>query len=271
MKLRCSSLPFRLLPDPRLTLLLLLLWQVNLWAQTPVLSSLQQALSAFEYQRVLTEGRSALERDELQLAERLRVLEFMLNAAYALNDTLQARTYAEAMVALAPDYLPDAKITSPKIAAFYSQSQQRAMRQKQIPASEFSSSKPSLRRPLPTPHLLASLALPGSGHLLNGKKGKGWAFSAASVSLLSGIIYTAHETAVREKAYLQATGDADYDRLYQRYNDAYRWRNSLLTGYALLAVVALYDLHAGWNRDRPLRLALHVPQQALMLEFQKKL
>ncbi|MDZ7307811.1 MAG: hypothetical protein ONB49_12255 [candidate division KSB1 bacterium] len=122
---------------------------------------------------------------------------------------------------------------------------------------------------LRTEYLLASLVLPGSGHLLARHNKKGLVFSAASLAVLGGILHYARQTRVREREYLRATGEADYDRLYARYNAAYKRRNALMAGYGLLSVLALYDLHSRANRSVAVALAYEPSAPQLLLHLNK--
>jgi len=116
---------------------------------------------------------------------------------------------------------------------------------------------------------LFSLILPGSGHLMQQRKSKGYLFTAASGLLISGIIYYSYETESRRDDYMKQSGNADYNKLYNKYNQSYKIRNGMITGYSLFAIYVLYDL-LNYPAGSTIQLspALQSPYPAL--EFQIK-
>ncbi len=209
------------------------------------IQSLENDLKAIKFKAVVEKGRFLLADPYLTKKDSLRIYEYMLNAAYALGDTTQARKIAEEIVRCYPLFRPDPRITSPKIIEFYDQVAEKILKSMPAKKTLIPEKVSKIVEPVSvkTKYLLTSIIFPGSGHLLSGEKKKGYIFSAISAGFLGSIIYTAIKTNDARDAYMSAKGHSNFDQLYNTYNGYYKIRNYLLLGYGILSLYALYDLN----------------------------
>jgi len=209
------------------------------------IQSLENDFRQFKYEQVIEKGRFLLADSYASKKDSLQIYQFMLSSAYALDDTIMARSIIKEILRTEPSFTLDARNTSPKIIEFFNYIKQQIVH-KEPPATEITEERrPPLQKqvpPLKASYLVAAALFPGSGHWLSGEKNSGYMRSAASAALLAGIVYTAVETNRRHDAYLSASAEADFDSEYNRYNAFYKLRNTLLIGYGLWSLYNLYDL-----------------------------
>jgi len=204
------------------------------------IQSLENDFKSFKYEQVLKKGRFLLGDPYASRKDSLQIFQYMLSSAYALNDTSQARTIIEEILKIDHSFKLNPKDTSPKIIEFFNYVKQQNRREQE------KNSTPIVRTitvPVKTSHLITSLLFPGAGHLLAGKKKKGYTYSAVTGFWLAGIVYSCYETDKRADDYLKAQRGADFSSLYDRYNTAYQIRNLLIVGYGLWNIFNLYDLN----------------------------
>lgn len=234
------------------------------------IQTLEEDLKNFRYEQVLQKGFFLLEDAYLSREDSLRIYPLMLNAAYALDDTVVAKEIIHGILKTDAGYNPDPRINSPKIIQFFNKHKKRFLAEiQQDVKTDTTQHQTTLRaqKPLPVRAALFSIVLPGSGHLIQDKRQKGFMFSAISGLTLSGIIYASVKTSAYRDDYMNARGDRDYSRLYNRYNDMYRLRNGLTTGYMLYSLYVLYDLFSVHQKPPPVqfRTSLTQPGPAMVL------
>jgi hypothetical protein len=208
------------------------------------IKNLENDLKAFNYNEVLTRGAFLLEDPFLSRSDSLLIFTYMLNAAYALGNMTRTQEIMIDMLESDPDYKLDPRLNSPKIIEYFNTFRAEYLAGRQTTHTPDTA---AVIMPPETPavkpgHALSSLVLPGSGHLLRQKDTKSYFFTAASGILISGIIYSSLLTESHRDDYMKSSGDANYNKLYNRYNRVYKIRNSLITGYTIFTVYVLYDL-----------------------------
>jgi len=207
----------------------------------------------FQFDDVLKKGRFFLGEPGISRQDSLAIYEYMLNAAYALNDTAQAKAIIDEILNTDPNFQPNPKITSPKIMEFYNWYRKNrkplfppkppGASRDTIPPTQFTTSVPMWQFGL-------SALLPGTGEYLRSRNKNALVRSTISVTLLGGMIYTIVETAHREKAYLNAR--ENFDAYYSQYNRMYKIRS---------VTIAAYTGWVFWNMYRLLN-AKPIGQQA---------
>ncbi len=225
-------------------LCIVLLVNSPVWAQqSQAVAELEAAFRQFQFQEVLTKGRYFLGEPGLSRQDSLTIYEYMLNAAYALNDTVQAKAIIDEILRTDPNFQPDPRITSPKIMEFY-----RWYRKNRQPLFPPKPSQPQPQeagaspQPIAVPwwQVGATVLFPGSVEWWRQKNPANTLRLGITVALLGSMVYTIGETARREEAYLSATQDFDY--YYDRYNRMYRLRSVAIAAYAGWVVWHLYRL-----------------------------
>ncbi len=211
--------------------------------QKEEIQSLENDFKSFKYQMVLNKGRFLLAAPSVSHQDSLLIFQYMLNAAYALNDTSQARGIINDILKSEPHFSPDPQLTSPKIIEFFNEVKKNSPHYPQRPAVSEDTTKIIVVEPqVKASGVLSSVILPGSGHLFSNRRTKGILFSGISVALMGGIIYSVAEMTNRRDDYMNARGNVDYDDLYSKYNRAYKTRNWLVTAYGLYSLYVVYDL-----------------------------
>ena len=235
------------------------------------IQSLEEDYRKFNFQRVIDKGKFLLKDPFLTKGDSLKVYQFMLNASYTLNDTVQARKLINEILNCSSDFVPDPKITSPKIVEFFNLIKKQKIT---LPNSagklkkNQSESLTSIPSP-PVKYLFSTLFLPGSGHLWQGEKKRGYLFSTISAVFWGGIYYYSHKTSENRKKYMQAAGNDDYDDLYDRYNSSYKIRNTLIAGYVLYNCYVLYDFYTSRNHEQKLSLQYSPQNDGIRLSYSK--
>ncbi len=222
-----------------------LFWALNVPAQQghQPLEELEQLFKQFQFQEVLKKGRYYLGEPGLTRRDSLAIYEYMLNAAYALNDTAQAKSIIDEILTTDPNFQPNPKITSPKIMEFYHW--YRKNRKPLFPRKPPTQIPDTARaRVVKHTHPLwevgMGILLPGSSEYLRTKQNRYLLKSGVSALLLGGMIYAIQETAQREKAYLNARQNFDY--YYNRYNAMFKIRSLSIAVYSGWIIWHVYRL-----------------------------
>ena len=226
-----------------------LLITVNGFAQNlqKEIQSLEQDFKSFKYQQVLQKGSFLLADTYASSDDSLKIYQFMLSSAYALDDSLRAKEIILDLLDNHPDFALSPKNTSPKIVEFFNIIKKEHIKNQPVihPDSSkatLANTRSTLLSQLSAPVVLSGIVLPGSAHLLSGQKQKGYILSTGSVGLLSGLIYSFLKNESDRKAYMNSRSGADFDKLYATYNTSYRIRNALAVIYGLWSLYGLYDL-----------------------------
>ncbi len=200
-------------------------------ASGPV-KELERLFQQFQFKEVLKKGRYFLGEPGISRQDSLAIYEYMLNAAYALNDTARAKAIIDEILNTDPNFQPNPKITSPKIMEFYNWYRRNrrplfptkppGASRDTIPPAQYATSVPMWQFGL-------SALLPGTGEYLRSRNKNALVRSTISVTLLGGMIYSIVETAHREKAYLNAR--QNFDTYYAQYNRMYKIRSVTIAAY----------------------------------------
>ena len=210
------------------------------------LKKVKQAFVSFEYQRVIRLADSLMENPELlDTLQTIELLRMKAISHYSLNQQEMATLCFVRILQLNEKYQLDPLINSPKIIAFFETIKKDFLKSRKPPAKLSTTFAPVKKNPdfseIRKP-LLHSMLLPGWGHLNMGRGKKGFALLGLSGITLSASIYYAIKTRQLEKDYLNSIEQKEIDKRYQEFNQAFKIRNALLIGYALLWGYAQYDL-----------------------------
>lgn len=240
----------------RLISLLLIVFSlfVHAFAQQHIerqIQGLDKDFRSFKYKQVIEKGRFLLSDPYVTKKDSLQIYKYMLNAAYALADTNQAKTIIKQIIKCDPEFALNPKETSPKIIEFFEHVKNQIRHHTplipgQPEGPEFSPTY-NILKPLPNISTAFSILLPGAGHLHQKFIGKGTWFTGISVALISGLGYSVVQTNERRKDYMGARDGANFDRLYKDYNRMYKIRNLLIGAYVLWDVYVLFDLQKSWE------------------------
>ncbi len=233
----------------------LLIFSGQLFAQQHIkeqIKDLDKDFRSFQYKKVIEKGQFLLSDPYVTKEDSLEIYKYMLNAAYALADTAQAKQIIKQIIKCDPEFALNPKDTSPKIIEFFNHvKSQIKHHQPIVPAVPAQSETPPpgapVYKPLPLRSMMLSVLLPGSGHLHQKLMKKGIRFTAFSVALMGGIAYSSWATVRKRDAYMRAERGADFDRLYGNYNRMYKLRNALIGAFVLWDLYALFDLQKEWQ------------------------
>jgi hypothetical protein len=232
------------------------------------LDSLQINLEKFEYQKVLREGEKLLKLRGLTKNDSLLILEYSLNAAFALDDSQKVVSNMKEILECSETYSLNPKITSPKIINEFEEFKKVWNLARESAVTVDSTAKSgTIREPIPTQYLISNLLIPGTGHLWIGAKKKGTIFSIISGVTITNIIYFTFETKDNRDAYMAAKNGAEFDELYDRYNRSYKTRNTLLLAYALLSIYSFYDLYTDSINKNGTRLSVKPKPYTVSVEL----
>ena len=231
------------------------------------LNDLEKTFTAFKYKEVLKKGRFYLGEPYTQRQDSLAIYTYMLNAAYALHDTTQARQYITSILKINPTYRMSPETTSPKIIElFETVKKQQPVFPRNTP-NHFNNKPDTVftTRGLTPGQIFSTIVLPGSGHWLAGDKESAYFHGGISILLMTAGIYSIYHTQQTEKAYLEETIATQMENRYKTYNTAYKWRNTLITAYLAWGIYNILDLSHKIPRlnvqatQRRLALQLSVP------------
>ncbi len=247
-------------------LILIVFSVVRLSAQSHVsrqIEDLEQEFRSFNYEKVLEKGNFLLSDPYVTKQDSLQILKYMLNSSYALADTTEAKKIIHKIIKCDPDFALNPMETSPKIIEFYEHVKKQIKAHKPLVPL-----KPVVRtiiKPmsLPTTSSFLSLLLPGSGHLHQKFKRKGWIFTGISSAVLGGLIYSGIKSSQTRKDYLAARPGADFNKLYKKYNDFYRLRNLLFISFLVWDGYVYYDLQKEWR----FRIKTQIKEETLSLQL----
>lgn len=243
----------------RLPLILLLL-TVSAAAQdeSPVLEKLRSLFQSFTYNEVIELSDSILNDtdafDSNQLAE---VYLYRAASFYNLWDEESAEDAFIHLLQLNKDYVLDKSTFSPKIITFYNEIKSEYL-QSIRPPDTTSAKEDTLQimttaeneelliqqKEMLTGISVRSMLLPGWGHIYRDESTlSGWLLTGASILTLGSTLYYFYETDNKRDAYLNAIEQAEIDKAYEEYNDAYLFRNYSLIAFITVWIYAQLDIH----------------------------
>ncbi len=207
------------------------------------LNDLEREFSKFAYEKVIKKGEYYLGESYINQKDSLAIYTYLLNAAYALQDTSRARRYINGILDINGNYSMDAKTTSPKIIELFEMVKKQRPRypgpEKKSPPAKSA----VIRGPSAGPGLfLSTLALPGSGHWQAGLKPEAYYKTGISGALLTALLYTTVQAARLEKSYLSASLSGEFEARYADYNRMYKSRNFLIGAYVAWGLYNVFDL-----------------------------
>jgi hypothetical protein len=226
---------------------------------------LEQDFKSFEYKKVLQKGRFLLADTYTSHSDSLVIFQYMLSSAYALNDTIQAKTIILEILKDQPDFSLNPKEISPKIVEFFNLIKKDHIgHPRKNPAKPAEQVKREIENRVPGFVLAGSVLLPGSAHYFQGMQTKGISFSAVSAILISSAVYFTFKTSSDRDNYMQARNNASYDKLYNTYNSSYKMRTLSFAAWGLWSLYCLYD----FQQSSLIQPEYANQNQALSLRFQ---
>jgi len=231
------------------TLLLITITYNFVLAQTfsPKLGPLINQFKAFNYESVIQTADTILVNiDDLTIADLCEIYRIKGTAHYSLMDMQGALSSFIELLKLNPSYHMDSTYNSPKIIFFFDEIRTNFQPQSAVNQVDSSSIKLDTlvvihnQPETPTNYKKAvgfSLIAPGLGHVISGKKTKGWILLSISGITMGTGIYYAVETNKLEDKYLQAYDKDEIKANYNAYNEAYKRRN---VAFLTLGFVWLY-------------------------------
>lgn len=216
------------------------------------IKNLDKDFRSFQYNKVIEKGKFLLSDPYVTKKDSLTIYKYMLNAAYALADTAEAKKIIKQIIKCDPEFALNPQDTSPKIIEFFNHVKNQIKHHQPVvpPPPETNPTEQTVRlvyQPLPFSSALLSVVLPGSGHVHQKFTGRGIRFMGVSVGLLGGIAYATIKTADKRDAYMKARSGADFDQLYDDYNKMYKIRNVLIGAFVLWDLYAFFDLQKEWQ------------------------
>ncbi len=235
--------------------ILLLVLAAQVFAQQHIkeqIQNLDKDFRSFKYKKVIEKGKFLLSDPYVTKEDSLTIYKYMLNAAYALADTTEAKNIIRQIIKCDPEFALNPQETSPKIIEFFNHVKNQIKQHKPIVPTQPSVNTEEQRiplayRPLPFKAMVYSVLLPGNGHLHQNFIGKGIRFTGISLGLIGSIVYTAVQTNKKRDAYMRARSGADFDRLYNDYNKMYKIRNILIGAFVAWDIYVLFDLQKEWQ------------------------
>ncbi|KAA3617193.1 MAG: hypothetical protein D8M58_03610 [Calditrichaeota bacterium] len=211
------------------------------------IKDLEQDFISFDYEKVLQKGRFILADSYTTKSDSLTIFTYMLNSAYALNDTSLAKSIIISILKTDLNHSLNPKKTSPKIIEFFNHVKTEENLFPTKPVKKDDELNP-VRIKKETPWIsVSSVLLPGSGHLIKGEKQKGYIHSAISVGLMAGIVVSHIKTNDNMDLYHKAKGNANYNALYDDYNSAYKTRSVLIGAYLIWGLYNIFEIN---NQDQ---------------------
>lgn len=199
------------------------------------LGPLINQFKAFNYESVIQTADTILVNiDDLTIADLCEIYRIKGTAHFSLMDMQEALSSFIELLKLNPSYQMDSTYNSPKIIVFFEEIRsnfqpQSAVNQADSPSIKLDTLVIYRNQPeIPTNYKKAigfSLIAPGAGHVISGKKTKGWILLSISGLAMGTGIYYAVETNKLEDEYLQVYDKDEIKAKYNAYNEAYKIRN----------------------------------------------
>ncbi len=250
-----------------LQIILLFVVSVMAYAETATteVGGIAQKFRAFDYDAVIELSNKALTHaDALSQEELFQILEMKAVSHYSKMEMTEALNSFVEILKIDPGHELDPVKYSPKIVAFYNEIKVNFPVETVSQPVEQEPEKPdtvivyrqdrSFKK-----SILPSLVLPGTGHLLIGKRQKGMILTTLSAATLATSIWLSIDCANKEKDYLNAVDPGDIDAKYAEYNSSYKTRNALWTAYAAIWLYTQVDLIFLQKPSAPIQVGLLPP------------
>ncbi len=203
---------------------------------------IDQSYKSFNYDEVIILCQKALQdssvTNQVTLAD---IYRFMGLSYYALGEMGPSYNKFNLLLKLNPQYQLDPSVTPPKILRFFNEIKVSI---KQMDSNNVSAIPDTVYIPAgpDKTSIIYSFVLPGSGHIREGYRTKGWILTTTALVTLGSSVYFIIETNKREKDYLNAVDKDIIEQEYRKYNDAYHKRNLSLGLFAGLWLYSQIDL-----------------------------
>lgn len=200
----------------------------------------------FEYTEVIRlADQLAAQKDSLSGQTFIEVLRMQAIAYYSLDQTENAQNTFQQILNIDENFELDSRENSPKIISFFNDIKLDFLSQQIIPEKEAEKIKEVSDMLYQFENykkgMLRSIIWPGWGHYYVDETSKARLLNLAGFLTLVPGIYYAFETAKLEKDYLNESNPRNIEGRYNKYNDAYRYRNYLLTAFSVVWIYAQYD------------------------------
>ncbi len=249
-----------------LNIILLFTFMAVAQAATTEVEIIAQKFRAFDYDAVIELSNKALAHaDDFSQDELFQIHEMKAVSYYSKMEMTEALNSFVDILKIDPEHELDPVKYSPKIIAFYNRIKSNFQPLETVSQPvEQKPEKPdtvivyrqdrSFKK-----SILPSLVLPGTGHLLIGKKQKGMILTTLSAATLASSIWFTIDCANKEKDYLNAVDPGDIDGKYAEYNSSFKIRNTLWTAYAAIWLYSQIDLLFLQKPDSPIQVGLATP------------
>ena len=232
-------------------ILFIFVLSTNLKAQT-LMDQLEENYKTFRYNDVISLSEKII-YDSASYNSNVLIEVFTMRAVayYSISEIDPARKSFIEILRIDRNHQLDPVKISPKILSLFNdlrndferiESNNTNNELKEPEENQIIISKPVLDNSLMKNSLIRSIALPGWGHLYLEGNIKGWLLTTASTAALSGMIYYIFNVKEKENSYLSQTEPDIIQQKYNEYNSAYKIRNLLVAGYAVLWLYSQIDL-----------------------------
>lgn len=202
-----------------------------------LISNIKKSYDSFNYQETDRLLQTATEHlDKMEDSDKISVYLYSAFREFQKNRRFEARNNFMNIFGIDPTFNLDPVSVSPKIVALFRQTKIEYIEELDQRYESYQAKLTRQEKPW------RSLLLPGWEQFHRGYDTKGYLFSAAALLSAAGLINAMVEADSRFDAYRDATEQADIDRKYVTYNQAYK--NQFYWGYALASVWLLSHLDA---------------------------
>ncbi len=195
----------------------------------PAVSDIRQAYQAFEYGKVDSLARIALDHYASYAVDELTWIHIYLGSAkFAQGNLRQARAEFSAALSLNPDIRLDPVRFSPKIIDLFEEVRKNMAPRSDANRTESAAVRYIVVRDRRIDAAWRSLLLPGWGQIYKGEKWKGRILGVAVAADLLALIYAQNKVDQAHSDYLRARKPEIIEKKYDTYKNYYRLRNGLL-------------------------------------------
>ena len=251
----------------------LLLVSACLYAETGsiTLEMIKDYYRAFDYDKVIELSNQALSGDfAYSDQERVTIYQMKAIAHYSQREPDSALSSFVQLLEINPEFQMDPIQTSPKIVDFFQQIKNSYHTPVKRVERDTVYLKPDTVQTCAIRFdqaQVASMFVPGSGHLLNGRTFKGVFYTTLSTAALGLSISSCLDCTSKEKAYLNTTEPGLVQKRYKKYNKAYQKRSIFLALYAGTWLVSQMDLYLFQTKHTRLTTTTLNGQMALSCEI----
>ncbi len=216
----------------------------SLLGEDELVSRLAQAYNNFDYQKCAELLNIAFPSIEtFSPKNRVEIYKYAAFIAFQQGNSTLASNHFWHLLEVDPSYSLDPVQTPPKLLALFRKTKIEFLEDLNNRLSQL-----HLQQPVQDV-AWRSLLIPGWEQWHRGYRTKGVVLGAAALGSLSGLIYAAINTRLREKDYQNASTPEEAARLYQQYNRFYRQQFYFSYAYVLIWVASQVDITL-WSQPR---------------------